>query len=448
MTKPLSANFLKSPAGILALQKIIALILAFSTTYLFIRFSSIDDFGSYAFSLAVVEIAAAFAGFGMSPLIVKHVASEYADPAYYAGLIDRTLANCFSVSGLLSFILGLIITLLTFIIEPIIWMSALVVPITVLLDIRTAQLQGAKHPRFSQLPTLVLRPALIILIGFGAYEATGKQLLASDLMLIYLVASVMTAALVYLFMRSRFFNMTRVPEEQSLQAEEVGNQYSRQEFLRDIRSLGISSAGFRLTRYLDILILGFILPPSSIGLYKAGSQIAQFVAFGLQIGAVILAREFAARSATGQLHSLAPKLRTASLSISSAAFIIYAVVIVVLGENILRVLTGSPAGEAYIIALILGGGHLLSCVAGNQGLLLNMCGLHSVTARWMIRTLVVHMFWVALLTFTLGLFGAAIGTAISVVFNNYGLTREARARLPISTDLIFALSFKGKDLRR
>ena len=99
MTKLFPALFFKSPAVILALQKIAALTLVFCNTYFLIRFSSIGDFGSYVFSLAVVEIAAAFASFGMSPLVVKHVSSEYADPAHYSGLIDRTLAHCFRVGG-------------------------------------------------------------------------------------------------------------------------------------------------------------------------------------------------------------------------------------------------------------------------------------------------------------------------------------------------------------
>jgi O-antigen/teichoic acid export membrane protein len=208
---------------------------------------------------------------------------------------------------------------------------------------------------------------------------------------------------------------------------------------RTAGAMGIGASAQSFNRMADIFFVGTLLSPAMTAYYRVGSQLAQLVAFGLQIGSVMLGREFAAKLARGEVKALARMVRRAAFVMSGLGAAIYVVLVVIFGHWITTAVADSPAIAPWVVALILGAGQMVSVMAGNVGLLFNMSGQHNIASRFMLQSVVINVLLNVSLIELFGLYGAATATLVSLLYWNIILSVAARKKIGLSTDLVFAV---------
>jgi O-antigen/teichoic acid export membrane protein len=190
-----------------------------------------------------------------------------------------------------------------------------------------------------------------------------------------------------------------------------------------------------VNRQASIVLLGFFVADAQIGVYRVAAQVSLFASFGLQAVNVVVSPRFARLHAQGDLERL-QRLATTSARAVLAFNAVVTLALAVMGRPFLSIVFGPEYEAAYWPMLILLGGQLVNSAAGSVGSLLNMTGHERDTARSMVFAAVCNVALNLALIPIVGIAGAAIGTAVSLVVWNVMLWWAVRRRLGIRSTAI------------
>jgi O-antigen/teichoic acid export membrane protein len=272
-------------------------------------------------------------------------------------------------------------------------------------------------------PTYLIRPLLILAL-MGALVFSGMEPNAETAMLAAIVATYMTT--LYQFAATVNRVERRVPQ---------GSRriLLREWFLVSLPIFLIESFFFLLTN-ADVLLVGVFMEPNEVAVYFATVKtlaLVHFVYFSVKAG---VAQRYAAYS-NGDRAKLAEFARE-TVSWTFWPSVVMALVVLALGKPMLS-LFGPGFTEGYPLLLPLLLGVVTRAAIGPAEALLTMSGNQNVCATVFGATLAVNVGLSIMLIPLFGLWGAAVATTISMLFEALVLVATVRKRLGI-TMLIFA----------
>lgn len=407
-------------------------LLLFSCSVLLARTLGPEGYGVYSFILAILMLASIPAQIGVPQLIVRETAKAQAIGNYS---LMRGLWRWGNIAvaafSLLAFVGVAGVVVLTDIfpddgarIDTLMAGLALI-PLIALANVRGASLRGLRKTLQGQFPESIIRPGLLLLLVFIWVEwiKTKGGFEPDEAMGLYVAASIIA------FATGRWMLRRHRPAQLAVRPiPEYQSSYWR----RAIIPLALMAGIHLINVYADVIILGLLRPNEEIGIYKAVAQVASLVTFGLQAINQTLHPYFAKLHAEGDMRRLQILVTVSSRSIFVLASVPF-FVFLFFGNDVLRILFGNPYAAGSSALIILASGQLFNSFISLAKSLLNMAGHERDTLRVVLFTVVVNVVFNFTLIPFLGIDGAAISTAISLLLGNVLLRNVAKRRLGVET---------------
>ncbi len=397
-------------------------VLQFAISILLARALGIEGFGAYSYALVLITLLAALSQFGLPALVVREVASYAATGDFM--LAKGVLVYCARAAAQLSLPITLIAAFLAWAFPALLpaletrtlICGLLLVPITAVSSISNAAISGFGYVVTAQFIDQFLRP-LVLAAALGVLVT-----LQLDLEPRVAMALNVTAAMV-----ATVFSAILLLRIAAGPFKFVNYSLERFSWRRNILPFGSLAVVQILNNQTDILLLGIFGTAADVGLFRVASQLALLVPFTLMIVNSVIAPRLADLYARGETRSL-QRLITSTSQLALATALPIALAFLTLGEPILRSIFGEEYGRASTALLILAGGQIVNVGLGSVALILNMTGHEKDCLYGMSAGAVVNVILNLVLIPLLGITGAALGTALSIVAWNVLLAVQLHHR--------------------
>ena len=370
-----------------------------------------DGYGAYAYATAWAIFLSVPASLGLTPLVIRHVASYVAHGRWglVRGLVLRTHQVVLASSVLLvgggalvgwqlhsgddqlrtPFLIGL-----------------LLVPLMSLTSLRQAVLKGLNRVILGRVPETLVVPGLFLALAAAAWAALGDRFDAEWAVGLYVVA-----VLVGFVVGTVILRLVTPREVRSATAEDEVRAWIRS-------GLPLMAIGLLLVVQSQIgtILLGSMDSAKAAGIFTAATKVAMFTSFLYLAATYPLYPTVARLWATGEKAEL-QRVLTRTIRLVLLGSVVVAVVFLVFGAPILRVLNTDFEGGVTALR-ILTVGELLKVLAGFGGLALVMTPFEGSMARAMAVGVAVNVPLTAALIPVWGASGAALGTSVSVLLSS------------------------------
>lgn len=424
----LAGGLLRGATGSLA-ARIAEVLLGLLLLVLLARGLDAEGLGVYAFSLAFVSVLSVIVLLGLPPLVVRETARGQAvnDWGPVRGLWRWAHGLALSISLALGIILAIVLwsgavedELLR---HTLLWGVPLI-PIFVLIGIRSAVLRGLRHVVAGIVPGLVIRPALLIVL-------VSLVLLMPGVGLTPALTMGLTVFAAFFALGCSAWWLRRIRPVTMAKAAPV---YDPGRWFAAAWPLALLQGFDQINRYVDLMLLGSLAGNADVGIYRVAAQGALLASLGLTALAMAIApfvTRLYHRREYKKLQKLARRAAQAAVIFAVPAVVGFAVI----GDYFLVTLFGPEFGAAYWPLLILATGHLVSAAFGVCGLLLNMTDHERDVSHAVVAAAVLNVLANVLLIPEFGMIGAAIATTLSLVTWNLWLWTRVKARLGIRSSV-------------
>lgn len=409
-------------AASVAATRVVSVVLALVVSVALARLLGVADYGRYSYLLGVAALASVPFQFGLPTLAVRVAATARLQQSWDE--LNGLLA--FSAMLILGVGIGAFVLLLlgggvagsrlaipgT--------LGVIVVGLLVLLGSLTAvggaAVRGLGHVLQSQVPEMVARPVVLLIAVLGLY-ATGRMSLPAALW-----ANV-AAAVTGLALSIHFLRRARVRHGAA-----GGYTYHSRAWLKSMVPLAFVAAGVQVNGQLDVVLIGLLLRPEDVGVYRIATLAAVQVSIAMWVVNSVLAPSLVEAFKAGSRRQMTALLRGGTqlaLLIGVPVFL----ALVLIGRPLLTILMGPDFVGAYAPMLILATGQLLMLTNGPVGIMLGMCHRERDLARASAVSIATNLVLNPVAILAYGIMGAAVATAISGVVWRVMLARSARSTL-------------------
>jgi len=306
------------------------------------------------------------------------------------------------------------------------YLGAITLPMLALTEIQDGMSRAFSWADLSLWPTYIIRPILILVImGLAVYlgwAPTATTAMASVIIATYLTS---LGQLVWL--------------ERRLQAVVPAGprDYQPKVWVGIALPIFIVEGFFNLLTNVDILIVGYFENPDQVAVYFAAVKtlaLVHFIYFAVRAGG---AQRFSKYYANGDRARLEAFVRDALhwTFWPSLAMVLF---LLVAGKQLL-LLFGPNFGSGYPLLYIMSIGLLFRASIGPAESLLTMAGQQGICAVIYTVALVINVALNVILIPLLGLPGAAIATAMSLVFETIALYWVTASRLGMRCSIVTAM---------
>jgi len=402
--------------------------LNFLSTVLLARLLEPAGYGVYAYVYAWINVFSVLTQFGLPTLVVRETARGMAQDR--PDLVQGIWRWAGRITGLLSLALAGVGAVLAWLLRSsfggerlstFAW-AILLVPLVALGNLRGAALQGLQRVVAGQMPEFLIRPGLLVLLLGGAVWLLDRSLSAAEAMALHVGA----AALAFGFGAWMLWRATPSP------VRAARPQYEGRAWWLSALPLAFIGGMSLINKQASTIILGFFVPDAEIGIFRVAAQISVLASYGLQAVNLVVAPRFAALYAKGDIAKL-QRLVTASARVVLAMNVGVTLGCILLGRPFLQFVFGPAYLGAYTPLLILLVGQAVNSAAGSVGMLLNMTRHERDTAKGLVVSAILNVVLNLLLVPLLGIIGAAVATAVSLITWNVLLWWAVRQRLGINS---------------
>lgn len=384
-----------------------------------------EEYGLYVFILAVVTTATIPIRLGLPKLLLRETAKNLRDGNLAVMFSIWRWAHLITFGSILSVLCVVILTIVLVPLEPRLQrgmlIGVLLIPMLSLMELRAGILQGLGKIIVAQLPDIVVRPILLLVLICVPVYLMGIRLSANVALSLQGIA--MFIALMVGTSLLFYHRPVWVGGRQKLE--------SKGALLWSALILG-SVAGLQtLNANLDSLMLLALISPEAVGVYKAAALFTSVVPFGLHAVISVISHRLAEYSQGNRAQF--QKLAQSSSRLVFLIALIPASVFFVAGPELLRFAFGDGfegAAEALYILVI---GQLVSAFFGPVGAILSMTGNEKVALRGVFLAASLNIILNSILIPVLGLIGAALATSTATICWNLLLWFEVRRRLHVNT---------------
>ena len=399
-------NFLfKSIAGTFGLS-IVNAGLNYIITILLARFLGATGYGTYVYALTLVGILQLPALLGLTTLLTREIS------AYKTKESWSLATGLFRWSDRVTFIFSLVLSLLAIYFAwlyklslpegsfLVISIAILSLPLVVLSSIRQAVMQGLGYIVKAQVPTVLVRPVLLVIFLPVAFFWLGS-LSAVWAMAIYVLTTAVAAI------------MLVISCDRSLPSKlkSAIPQYQGRLWIKDALPMLFISGMYLVNHQTDTVMLGALSDASSVGIYSIACRGVMVTGFVLSAFNTSLAPVFTNLYTGGEMD------RLQRLVTKSCRSILLATTPIVLGlilfGNWFMLMFGAEfvAGTTALSILCLG--QLFNAFTGSVALLLIMTGYQQYTAIGVAISAILNIILNWMLIPLWGINGAAIATTSS-----------------------------------
>lgn len=383
-------------------------------------------YGGYSYAVAWIGLLSMAAALGLPVSSVRFVSQYKANgqPGLLRGAIRRFRQIVFGIGALIAAV-ATIVALSVPAMPSWVPVAAWLVPLSSFVNLNAEIARGLGRPGLSQIPDKVFRPLGTL---FGAalwFRATGALTVAQAIS-----AAVCAAGLVAV-LQIALLSKVLAP------VASAAREYRTREWLRVAVSLLAVSVFVLLLGQLDLLIAGFFLDTSDIGIYSAAIRIATLVGFVPLSVTIVTSPRIAA------LHSTrdTPGLQALASHIARLSFwpsLVLSALIVIFAEPLL-LLFGPEFVEARWALDVLVATQLFKAGMGAVGYFLDMTGHQDYNARAFAGASVLGL---ALNLFAIprfGIEGAAAANLLSWITVMLWLHREVARRVGVRASIVSAM---------
>jgi len=404
-----------------------AVALAFATNVVLARLLGAAGYGAYTYTLSWVMLFSMFVVSGLERLLVRDVSIYAAQSSWglLAGLLrwvsGMALLLCLALLGLLSGVyLGLIGRFDTSLLVAL-PVAAILLPLLALMRLLQSALRGFRRVISSQLPEMMIQPALMIALVAAVSWVGSGTMDASQAMAIYAVTSGIACAC-GLWLLGRV-----VPPAVKTSAP----VYRHHVWMMSAVNLIVLSGLDVINNRVDLLLLGAFKGAEAVGIYSAASRSVQLVPFTLLAANLAMAPIYASLYAAGRRADL-QRLVTHSSRLILLGGAPAALGLILFGRWFL-LLFGADFVHGQTALTILCVGQLVNVAAGPVAVLLTMTGHERDTVIGVGIGTLVNVVLNLLLIPPWGIEGAAVAVAASLIAWNLVLTWFVWQRLAISS---------------
>jgi O-antigen/teichoic acid export membrane protein len=402
--------------------------IGFATGILLARSLGPSNYGTYTFVMAMVGFLTIPSELGIPGLAVREIAVANARKDWGAmrGFILRAHQGIAALSLILIALGALGLVIFGDGIDPVrrqcMWLALALVPLISLGALRGAMLRGLRKVLLGQLPEQVIRPAALLLAVVLILVYAGESMSPQTMLLAQIAATTVAFAWgLAVFVRHR------PPQLAAAQPT-----YRTSAWVRSTLPFGLSAALLLLNGRTDILALGLFHPDSAVGVYRVAVQLTLPVLFAQQAVNAIQAPHIAHLYAAGdmkRLQAMVTQSSRAVLAVSAFA----ALVVILFGKPLIRLLFGAEYAAAYLPLVILAVGKTVNSAMGSVASLLNMTGHERDAMRSILIAAVLNVTLNVTLTPVWGMTGAAIATAATLVVWNVVMWHTVWKRIGIQS---------------
>lgn len=411
-------------AGIQAANRVLTLALGI----ILARSLGAEGYGVYTYAFAIMSLLMVLAEAGVPTLLMREVAASLGREDW--GLLRGALIRGGQFVGLVAIcvsIIGLIVLWwwADSLSEPVLYTTALmllVLPGSALCKTIAHALRGLHHVVLGQAVNMLIRPLLVVLlvgIGFLLWPDLRQPQYAMAAQLIG-VAVVLLVGILFL---RRFL---------PAQGKTATPEYRSREWLKSALPFTLIGGAGIINNHADIIMLGWFTGSEDVGIYRVAVQGATLVAFSLQVVNAVVAPQFSRLFTQGEMVRL-QRLVTRSSQVILLVALPIALAFILAGGVIVTWVFGREYSAAYAPLAILAVGQLLNASFGAVGSLLQMTGHQGVTARILWRTAILNIILNAIMIPLVGMFGAALSTAVCLFAWHFLLYREAKKCIQITS---------------
>jgi O-antigen/teichoic acid export membrane protein len=399
-------------AGGAFIVQVIGTGLMFAVHVVLARTMGASSYGNFVYAVTWLNILALFGKLGLDTASLRFVA-EYNGTRKW-GFMKGFSQRSSQISLLASFIVGgstaAVIWFVRDRLDPelaaALWVVCLIMPLNSLLLLKSSGLRGLKKVVKAQSAVLIVRPvALICLVGC-VYLFSKEILDATTAMAMNLAA--FAGALIFV---TFYFNKAFPKEAADAKPEHMTGMWARVALPMLFISLIM-----RNQNQMDVIVIGFMLDSSQVGIYAAAKKITMLITFGLTAVNMMAAPMIAELWHQGRKKELQRMLKLAAWGI--LAFTLPVSLGMILFGKYLLSLFGPEFTAAYWALVILACGRIFSSLAGSVGLVLNMTGHQNFVFTVVAISFVVNILLCLLLIPALSFIGAAIAMSTTLVLWN------------------------------
>lgn len=420
----LRAQLIRGGLGVGGL-KLLSLPLTLATSILLARGLGPEGYGQYAFIMAVIPIAALPVAQGLGQLITREVARYHHGEEWglFRGLLRRAHQWVFSGSVLIiSVIIALSAHRATWEGDDrwtLLLMASLMVPLLGMNAVRTSTLRGLRYVFQAQLPELLARPglhliiaAILLLLGI-LNPATAIMSQVAGTAIAFLLGA-------WILNRYRPKNINAaIPD------------YRSQDWGRALLPFTLLAAVSTMNTQIGIIALGWLGTDEQVAILQISQKGAMLVMLSLTIVNLIIGPHIARAHREGdkkKLQQLSRQSARAALAVSLPI----ALPLIFAGEPIVNFVFGEAYSKQSIWPLaILALGQLINVAFGSVGMFLTMSGYEKDTLQGQILALVVNASVSVALIPLFGAVGAALAVSIGLLAWNIILALKFIKRLDL-----------------
>jgi O-antigen/teichoic acid export membrane protein len=336
------------------------------------RFMALEDYGVYVILWTWVSVVGQIGVLGFYDSAARFIPryGRREKEAHLAGYLTTGFKAVVLGSGLLAALALVFLVALPGLVDPAFLLPlavlALGFPVLSLETYLTGVARGFGWYALSTIPGFILRPVLVML-GVGLAELAGLALDAVAVLSIVVLASVAVLLVQAWIMRAR---LPKAPQTK------ISQQRRRFWLLTSVLMMPAMTAE-ELFVWIDVLILGFLVPPDQASLYFAAQRslsLAAFVQYGFML---VAARGFSLSLASADREGLQARITRSTnatfwLTIPSVALTLVA------GYPLLH-LFGEAFVAAYPCLVLLGLAYIVRAATGQAAELLVVQGRYRLS---------------------------------------------------------------------
>jgi len=381
--------------------------LMFVTHVVLARAMGASSYGNFVYAFTWLNIMVLFGVLGLNNASLRFVA-EYNGTQKWAlmkGFVRRSNQLSLLASVFVATSTAAAVWLIHDRLDPelavTLWVVCLVLPLHSLLAIRSAALRGLKWIIASRIAIQLVRPVLLLSAVGGVYFLARDMLKAPVVMTMNIVAFAGALLFAAVFFEKAF------PRD----AVSVKPEHATFKWIRVALPMLLFETIMQIESQADLLIVGFFLDSSLVGIYAAAKKATMLITFGLVAVNLIAAPMISELWYQGRKKELQRMLTLAARGIF-AFTLPMSLIIIIFGKHVLS-LFGPEFVSTYWSLVILACGQIVRSMTGSVEIVMLMTGHQKSAALIVAISLVADIFLCLILIPALSLIGAALATCLS-----------------------------------
>jgi O-antigen/teichoic acid export membrane protein len=396
------------------------------------RFMGVDQYGVYVYALSWLNVLLLFSIIGLDVAMLRFI-PQYVSRGEWGncwGIIKRSYQ--ISLPAALVLLLGAWIVILTNYnhlsedLRNTLAIGAGALPLWVAIKLTQGVLQAFKRPGMSQLLDGVLLPVLLLSL-LGLVMGLNIPPSAVTVMTVFAVSCLMVLIFGVVWLRSYV-----IPPPMKMATA----NYKTREWLMFAVPMLMIVGTHVIMNNSDVIMVGYIKSPAQAGIYSAAARVAALVSVSLVFVNMVLTPYISEYYYNERRRDLQHLVSVSARIVTLFAVPIF-VILTIYGKHILG-LFGSEFKDGYYSLLILSAGQLVNALSGSVGYIMILTGKQKQAAYVLGVCATLNIILNFLLIPNYGIEGAALATALILIFWNVTLAIYIKRAINLSSTIFLS----------